>query len=96
MNKTDGSPFTLTEVIEIMERAVDGRRSELTAKGGMHVPYHGPLCNAKPSVLRDVERWISMLKNIQPTRKTPPMPAEPMNQCECGRSVDGHTHWRQS
>ena len=25
----------------------------------------------------------------------PPLPPDPMNECECGRPVDGHKHWRQ-
>lgn len=56
--------LTLIEVIATMQHAVDGRRSELTEKGGMRVPYHGPLCNAPLTVLRDVERWVEMLEKL--------------------------------
>ena len=56
--------LTLIEVIAIMQCAVEGRRSELTEKGGMRVPYTGELCSAPPSVLRDVERWIGRLEKL--------------------------------
>ncbi len=61
MNKADGTPFTVSEIIEMMEHALEARRSESTP-GGMRVSYHGPLASAVPSVLRDVERWVEMLK----------------------------------
>ena len=57
--------LTLIEVIAIMQHAVEARRSELTQKGGMRVPYHGPLSNAPPSILRDVERWLYHLEKIE-------------------------------
>ena len=56
--------LTLIEVIATMQHAVDARRSELTEKGGMRVPYHGPLCNAPLTVLRDVERWVERLEKL--------------------------------
>ena len=56
--------LTLIEVIAVMQHAVEARRSELTEKGGMRVPYHGPLCNAPPTVLRDVERWLTYLEKL--------------------------------
>jgi hypothetical protein len=62
MTKTDGSAFTLAEIIEIMDHAVKARRSDLTEKGGMRVSYFGPLCGAPITVLKDVERWVEMLK----------------------------------
>ena len=61
MRKTDGSPFTLSEVIEIMTDAVEARRVDMMPSKGMSVSYHGPLCGAPPTVLRDVQRWIDML-----------------------------------
>jgi hypothetical protein len=60
MRKTDGSPFTLSEVIEIMTDAVEARRRDMQP-GGLKVSYHGPLAGAPPSVLKDVQRWIDML-----------------------------------
>ena len=56
--------LTLIEVIAVMQDAVEARRSELTEKGGMRVSYHGPLANAPPSVLRDVERWLTYLEKL--------------------------------
>lgn len=61
MRKTDGIPFTLSEVIEIMTDAVEARRVALMPSKGMQVPYHGPLCCATPKVLHDIEKWIEML-----------------------------------
>ena len=61
MRKTDGSAFTLSEIIEIMTDAVESRRITMMPREGMQVPYHGPLCNAPPSVVYDVEKWIKML-----------------------------------
>lgn len=56
--------LTLIEVIATMQSAVEARRSELTEKGGMRVSYHGALCSAPPTVLRDVERWIERLEKL--------------------------------
>lgn len=63
MTKTDGSPFTLSEIIEIMSTAVEARRVDMMPNKGMSVPYHGPLCGAPLTVLRDVQRWIDMLSH---------------------------------
>ena len=60
MTKTDGSPFTISEVIEMMQEAIEHRRIDM-GTGGMRVPYHGPLCGATPSVLKDVQKWADML-----------------------------------
>lgn len=54
--------MTLTQIIEMMEHAVEARRQSLGPQTGMHVPYHGELASAPPSVLRDVEWWIGRLK----------------------------------
>jgi hypothetical protein len=52
--------MTPREVAEDMLDAVRKRR-ESTEKTGMRVPYHGPLCSAVPSVLRDVEWWANRI-----------------------------------
>lgn len=44
---------------------------------------------------RSIERIIRLAMRLEKERLQPPLPKEPMNQCECGRPVDGHTHWRQ-
>ncbi len=49
------------EVAEDMLEAVRMRRDDMQRTGGMKVPYHGPLCSAQPSVLRDVERWAQWI-----------------------------------
>lgn len=61
--------LTPREVAEDMLDAVRMRREDMNAKGGMRVPYHGPLCSAPPSVLRDVETWAKWILNA--TEGTP-------------------------
>lgn len=56
---------TLENIIEDMQFCVDARRCDLRKDGGMSVPYHGPLCNAAPSVLKDIERWIRRLEKVK-------------------------------
>lgn len=56
---------TLENIIEDMQFCVDARRCDMRKDGGMSVPYHGPLHNAQPSVLKDIERWIARLSKVQ-------------------------------
>lgn len=48
-------------VADDMREAVGRRRDDLSRKGGQHVPNHGPLCMAPPSVLKDVDWWLARL-----------------------------------
>lgn len=55
---------TIENIIKDMQFCVDAKRRDLQHDGGMRVPYHGPLNNATPSVLKDIERWIRRLEKL--------------------------------
>lgn len=48
-------------IAEDMLHSVERQRDSVGPVRGMQVPYHGPLCSAQPSVLKDVERWAKGL-----------------------------------
>lgn len=51
------------DVIADMRAACQKREADMNPHKGMHVPYHGPLAAAVPSVLRDVRWWADRLED---------------------------------
>lgn len=57
----------LGDFAEMVEREV--RIREQSTRGGQHVPNHGDLCSAPPSVMSRMQWWARMFRSLLAERK---------------------------